>query len=76
MDFFQNLIDGLDLSLNSVDFSNPMSQHVSTGVVEKDEAKIGRGSSDSLGTNNSVYSDAVEVSIAIFFIKFEKKKHF
>lgn len=53
-----------------------MSQHENTGVVEKGDTKIGRGSSDSIGTNNSVYSDAVEVSIAKNYIKFEEKKTF
>lgn len=59
--------------MNSVAFPTSMSQHENIGVVEKGDTKIGRGSSDSIGTNNSVYSDAVEVRIAIFFIKFEKK---
>lgn len=61
---FQNLIEGLDSSLNSVDFSTFMSQDEKTD--EKGDTKIGRGSSDSVGTNNSVYCDAIEVSIAIF----------
>lgn len=75
MIFFQDLIEGLDSSLNSVVFSTSMSQDGSTDVVEKGDAKMGRGSSDSLGTNNSVYCDAVEVSIAIFF-SILRKKHF
>lgn len=53
-----------------------MSQHENTDVVQKGDAKIGRGSSDSTATNNSVYSDAVEVSIAIFFYQIWEKNIF